>query len=331
MTSPLVSICMPCYNAEPYVAAALDSALAQTWQPLEIIAVNDGSTDKTGEILDSYRDCGVKVIEQENAGAAAARNRAYSASCGEYVLFLDADDLIGTNHLEALVAVLRGGTQHIAMSQWDRFKFLPTESGFPSRPSYRDLPGPKWLTIDWISGEPMTQSGMFLIPRSLIEEAGGWNETLSLSDDFEFFARIISRCEGLRFAKDACLFYRSGLTDNLSGRKYRAAAESACRSLLLGTAHLLAIEDSPHTRHACANILQSFEYAFYPDFSDLRSEVRNHIAGLGGGDLKPSGPPGFQTLRRLLGWRAARHLQHAAERLAINTAARAARDGYPGT
>jgi glycosyltransferase involved in cell wall biosynthesis len=324
MSPPLVSICMPCFNAEFYVAAALDSALAQTWQPLEIIAVNDGSTDMTGEILETYRDRGVKVIDQENAGAATARNCAYLASSGTHILFLDADDLISPNHVQALMAALPLGTQHIAMSQWDRFAGNPDEALFPHRPSYQSLPGGEWLTRDWMSGEPMNQSGMFLIPRDLIEDAGSWNPELCLIDDFEFFARIISKSEGVCFTSEARLFYRSCLPDSLSGTRTRKSAESACISLLLGTNHLLEIEDTSRTRRASANVLQTFIYGFYPLFPDLRSRINRRIKELGGSDLQPSGPPGFHKLRRWTGWRIARRVQLLAEHWGMNLAARAA-------
>ena len=81
---------MPAYNAEDYVAAALDSVLGQTWSNLEIIVVNDGSTDGTAGVLDRYSDeARVTVIHQENQGAAAARNRAFEGSTGSLIKFLD--------------------------------------------------------------------------------------------------------------------------------------------------------------------------------------------------------------------------------------------------
>ena len=94
---------------------------------------------------------------------------------------------------------------------------------------------------------------------------------------------------------------------------------------MLGTQHLLAAEDSPRTRRACANVLQMFEYNYYPTHADLRSKARARVAELGGSDLPPDGPPGFQMLRHLIGWRYARRVQRLAERLGLNGAARRAR------
>ena len=127
----------------------------------------------------------------------------------------------------------------------------------------------------------------------------------------------------MRFAPGARLYYRSGLRDSLSGQKSRTAVESAFLSLMLGTQHLLDAEDSPRTRRACANVLQNFDYTYYPAHADLRARVRARVAELGGADLAPHGPPGFQKLRRFVGWRAARRVQHLAEKLRLNRAARA--------
>ena len=83
------------------------------------------------------------------------------------------------------------------------FYQFPEEARFPSRSTYRDANGAKWLAADWANARCMTQPGMFLMPRQLIASVGGWNESLSLIDDFEFFARVISRSAGVRFAPES--------------------------------------------------------------------------------------------------------------------------------
>jgi hypothetical protein len=163
---------------------------------------------------------------------------------------------------------------------------------------------------------------MFLIPRALLAEVGGWDRRLSLIDDFEFIARVLAISAGVRFAPSARLYYRSGLPGSLSGRTSRPAVESAFLSSMLATQHLLDAEDSPRTRRACANILQNFEYTYYPEHADLRARMRARVAELGGADLAPGGPPGFQKLSRAIGWRAARRVQILAERFGLNGASR---------
>lgn len=319
---PAVSVLMACYNSEPFVGAALDSVCAQTFPDFELIVVDDGSTDNSAAIVQRYVGSRVRIVRQTNQGAAIARNVALRNSVGDFVLFLDSDDIISPKHLEALVSRAMACPGCIALSRWDRFRLDPTEATFPPRPTEQDLPGPDWLELDWRDARPMTQSGMALLPRSLLERYGGWDERLTLHDDFEFFARMITRSNGMKFAPDARLYYRSAVAGSLSSRKSRADVESAYLSFDLGTRHLLAAKDTASTRRICANLLQDFDYTYFPNYRDLRAKARTRVAELGGSDLAPDGPPGFQRLSPWIGWRAARMAQHAAEKLKLNRASR---------
>ena len=105
MADPLVSIIIPCYNAESYVADAIGSALAQTYQRVEVIAVDDGSTDGTAEVLRSLGSA-IRWETRPNRGGCAARNRGLQLARGDLIQFLDADDLLHPNKLELQVAEL---------------------------------------------------------------------------------------------------------------------------------------------------------------------------------------------------------------------------------
>ena len=307
------------YNAEDYVAAALDSALAQTWSSLEIIVVNDGSTDGTAEIVDAYSDHSqVKVIHQENQGQCAAANRAYAESSGELIKFFDADDLLSSEFVEKQVERLGGSRNEVASAEWARFYEDPSEATFEPEPVWQDMDPVEWLVTAWEDARPMMQCALWLIPRPVLETAGLWDERLSLINDFEFFTRILVHTEGIRFTPGARLYYRSGLNNSLSGQDSRAHVESAFHSLIDGTGHLLERENSPRTRRAAANILQNFIYGYYPYHPDLRAKMRARIEELGGSDLEPKGPPGFEMLRPLLGWKLARRVERFAIRHGIN-------------
>src|SRR5690606_38075957 len=97
---------------------------------------------------------------------------------------------------------------------------------------------------------------IFLIPRPLLEKCGGWNEQLSLIDDFEFFTRLVLGSAGVVFIPEAKLYYRSGLPGSLSDHKSRRAWESAVLSTRLAADLLLAAEDTAETRRLSANMLQ---------------------------------------------------------------------------
>ncbi|MBK8909688.1 MAG: glycosyltransferase [Rhodospirillales bacterium] len=108
MTEPLVSIIIPCWNAEAFVGEAIDSALAQTYRNAEVIVIDDGSTDGSLEVIKSYGDR-IRWETGPNRGAPAARNRGLALAAGAYVLFLDADDLLLPPAIQALFAALIEG------------------------------------------------------------------------------------------------------------------------------------------------------------------------------------------------------------------------------
>ena len=294
---------------------AIDSILAQSWPVVEIIVVDDGSTDGSGRTLDSLSSSNVRVFHQDNQGQCAAANRAYAEAQGELIKFFDADDLLAPESIEQQVRRLNGRTDSVASAQWGRF-YNNDLSTFQLNPQsvWRDLSALDWLTKAWVDARPMMQCGLWLIPRPILEQSGVWDESLSLINDFEFFARVLCHANEVLFTPEATLYYRSGLHGSLSGQKSRRAVESAFQSLLKGTGHLLERRSDPQARLSCANVLQDFIYTYYPDHLDLRSVIQQRIGELGGSDLEVSGGPRFHQLRRLVGWKAAKRLQKLAGR-----------------
>lgn len=102
---PLVSIIIPLYNVEQFLRCCLDSVVFQTYENLEIILMDDGSTDESGKICDEYanRDNRIKVFHQKNGGQALARNNALRYVHGDFIIYIDSDDIITDNHVEHLV------------------------------------------------------------------------------------------------------------------------------------------------------------------------------------------------------------------------------------
>ena len=100
---PLVSIVIPCYNVEKYVKKCISSVTNQTYGNLEIVIVNDGSSDNTGKIINQFKDRRIKIINQKNGGLSSARNSGIKAAKGELICFIDGDDYIDTHFIEVLV------------------------------------------------------------------------------------------------------------------------------------------------------------------------------------------------------------------------------------
>ena len=136
MTNPLVSIIIPVFNSEKYIGATIASAVEQTWPNKEIIVVDDGSTDKSLEIAEKLKDSFIKVFSQENKGASVARNKGLKEAKGEYIQFLDADDLLSPDKIEGQLNALKGSITHLALCKTKYFydgeeqnKFNPRETG----------------------------------------------------------------------------------------------------------------------------------------------------------------------------------------------------------
>lgn len=120
MRTPLISVIIPVYNVEKYLHRCLDSVIAQTYQNLEIICVDDGSIDDSGNICDQYavRDARIKVIHQENQGPSAARNRGLDAADGEYIAFVDSDDYILEDMYKKMLDKLLNYNVDLCVCQW---------------------------------------------------------------------------------------------------------------------------------------------------------------------------------------------------------------------
>jgi glycosyltransferase involved in cell wall biosynthesis len=309
----LTSILIPCFNAARWLAATLESALAQTDTPCEIIVVDDGSTDHSQRIARGYEARGVRVVAQANAGASAARNRALREARGDYLQFLDADDLLSTGKIAsqvALLAVRPPGT--VASCAWGRFTDDPAQARFVDDAVFRDFAPLDFLLLAAETGAMMHPSA-WLVPRAVAERAGPWDESLSLNDDGEYFCRVVLASAGIAFCADAAArsYYRSGLPGSLSRQRGPRARASQFHSLELTDRHLLAAEDSPRTRQAVASQWRRFVHDFFPQPADLLRRAEDRAIALDGRELCPP-PMGPKTaaLARVIGWRNTWRLKH---------------------
>ena len=308
---PLVSILVPCYNSAPWLAETLDSALTQTYSDIELIVVDDGSEDDSLAIAKSYESKHVKVISQQNRGASAARNVAYKSSKGEYIQYLDADDIISPDKIERQIIHLKNRPDCLAAGEWGRFYVNVHDAIFLKEPVWDNSDPVSWLVSSWTGGG-MMHPASWLIPRKIAARAGYWNELLSLNDDGEYFSRVLLASQGVTFCWGAKSYYRSGLSDSLSKRRSKKAIESALYSIELCTQNLLAIEDNLKTRHACATAFQRFVYSTYPNAPGLVAKAEAKVKELGGTQLLCSGGLRFRIMAQLTGWKLARRIQNFA-------------------
>ncbi len=323
MDDPLVSVLMPARNAERWIGEALASATVQEGIRVEVVVVDDGSSDGTAAAAERFASRGVRVLRQESRGQCAALNRALAEARGDYVQYLDADDVLGPGKIAIQVRRLRDRPGCVASGEWARFHGRPGEARFAPEPVWRDLAAVDWLAEAFSGGLPMMQAGIWLLPRAVAERAGPWDEGLTLVNDFDYFTRVLLASEGVLFCPGARLFYRSGVEGSLSSRRTPAAWESALRSLLLGTGALLAREDSPRTRSASADVLQVLAHSSYPDHPGVAEEAERRARELGGSRVRLDGGLLLRAAALTFGWRAALRIRRAAAAAGYDRVARA--------
>jgi glycosyltransferase involved in cell wall biosynthesis len=281
---PLVSILVPAYNAEAWIEETLNSALRQTWSQKEIIVVDDGSTDKTLSIAQKFSDKGVRVLSQKNRGASAARNHAFSACHGDYIQWLDSDDILAPDKIARQMefAVSSGNKYLLLSSEWGRFLYRAKRAEFTPTKLWDDLSPLEWL-IHKMSKNIWMQPGSWLVSRELTEAAGSWDVRLTFDDDGEYFCRVLLKSQGVKFIRGAKIFYRvsnpaSLSTFNNSDKK----RESAWLSIRLHIQYLRQLEDSERTRQVALTYLQTWLPVFEPDRTDIIQQIQELAFTLGG-------------------------------------------------
>ena len=330
--TPLVSILIPAHNSERWLPETLASALAQTWHRKEVIVVDDGSRDGTAAVAKAFASQGVKVVTIPNSGASAARNHAFSLSRGDYIQWLDADDLLAESKIEAQLqrAAELSDSSRLLSGPWGSFIHRPERARFRECALWADLSPADWLSRKMEYNLHM-QTATWLTHRSLALAAGPWDVRMVVDDDGEYFCRVLSRSSGVSFVPEAKVFYRNTPGPRLSyiGRN-RAKIEAMHLSMHLHIETLLALEDSAATRRACLSYLDNWQGTFYPERPDLILDLRKLATKLGG-ELPPFrfrgkyawlvsvlGPSRTKYIQLLLPYLKARLLAHLERLLAAS-------------
>lgn len=313
---PLVSILIPSHNSEEWIADTINSALAQTWSRKEIIVVDDGSTDGTLAIARQFVARNVQVISQDNRGAAGARNIAFAACQGDYIQWLDADDLLEPDKVERQARrIAEGSSRTLLSGAWAYFRYRTSQAQFTPTRLWADLSPADWLVIKMGDNLHM-QTDNWLVSRELTAAAGPWNESLWRDNDGEYFSRVILASDGVRFVPEARSYYRKVGSSSVSyiGRSNRKI-ESMFLSMTLHMQYLRSLEDSARTRDACCRYISTWLHEFYPDRTDLGEQLQHLARELGGRVDPPRLSWKYNWLIGLFGWNVARHAQLLGPRL----------------
>lgn len=281
---PLVSILIPAFNVDRWLADTIESALAQTYGVKEVIVVDDGSSDRTLSVARRYASRNVKVVSKKNEGAAATRNHALSLSQGDYIQWLDGDDILAPDKIERqLNAVGEGNSTRILLSgPWAHFRARIKKANFVPNSLWENLDPDEWLLRKMRDNLHM-QTATWMTSRELTDAAGSWDTRLTSDDDGEYFCRVLAASDGVKFVPESRVYYRLSPSSRLSfiGRSGKKM-ESQMMSIRAHIRCLRRFDDSARAREACLSFLRMWGPTFHPERPDLLKELQDLGEDLGG-------------------------------------------------
>lgn len=315
MNRYLVSIIIPVYNCEKYLKKCLESVLQQTYAKKEIIVVDDGSADHSFAIAKSFESQGIITVQQNNAGASVARNTGLSVAKGDYIQFLDVDDYLSPDKIEKQVAALNGQQNKVAVCNYISFvndDELDKEINLEDQSHFiysSDHPAEFLINLLGGKGESnFIQTNCWLVPRAILDKAGGWRNYRCPDDDGEFFARVLLASDGIVYVPGALNYYRRDKrVHKLSSNSNQKFIQNTLLTIDLKYHYLKGIINSKKLKKAFAKQYLDFAIYNYPQHKKLsciafkRYKRMNESA-----ELPLLGGKIIESIKTIFGWKAAR-------------------------
>ncbi|PNW26877.1 glycosyltransferase family 2 protein [Formosa algae] len=311
-----VSVIIPLYNASEFVKDTLDSVLNQTYENIEIIIIDDNSSDDSFNKASEFQNDNVILKRNIDKGACAARNYGFELSSGDYIQFLDADDILSQDKIEKQVEVLDGSQTELAVCNTVHFIEKLEEGNCVDQAYVYSTPHPEeFFTNLWggnILPMHMIQTSAWLTPRTLIEKVGLWNEGLAKDQDGEFFARIGLQCSGIVYVPEIKNFYRKHNTgENIASKKQRKHIESLLLTTNLKEKYLFDKSKSKEAKKAISTLYKWVAMESWPAFPDLTEQALHDSKRLGGSDFSPVlGGKVIEILKNVFGWKFAKWISY---------------------
>jgi len=301
--TPLVSIIIPVYNSEAYIKATLESCLQQTHANLEIILVNDGSKDDSEKIILEFKDDRIQYYSLENNGPCYARNFGINKARGELFQFLDADDILDISKLENQVAqYLKHGPNYIYSGIMGHIiedkKTL--EKGFEFY--YTNLKVTEYFREMFSNFGKYYTTGIWLVPRKLLQKTHGWDKKVLLNNDGEYFSRLILLSEGVIFCPGAIFYYRRDVPQSVS-KKFNSKKiyESWFYSYTCYVKYFKLTLDNETAIELSRKALSVYYCNSYPNHPELLEKCKDDIKKLGFKEPYAYGGDFFKKLSSVIG------------------------------
>lgn len=220
---PLISVVMPCFNAAAFVGEAISSVMAQTWSNVELIVVDDGSTDGSADIIREQAEAypgHIRLLHTSHVGPYPARNRALTETCGTFIAFLDADDWWQPDALEKLHAALTQNDADLAYCGWQNVgKTVQAAPYVPPDYTAGDAVEAFVRTCPW----PIHAA---LMKRTLVDRLGGFSVHRFSSMDYDFWLRALAATRRIVRVPEVLAFYRWHGAGQVSAVKWRQVLDA---------------------------------------------------------------------------------------------------------
>ncbi len=304
----MVSILIPCHNAERFVGEAIRSALAQSWAEKEVIVVDDGSTDGSLDVIRSFGER-IRWETGPNRGGNAARNRLLDLATGEWLQYLDADDFLLPSKIEAQMRFIQ---EHPEVDVAYGPSVMQYEQEGAARQEILPIPEPRdpWALLAlW----KLPQTGSPLWRKAAVVGVGGWSADQPVCQEHELYLRLLKSGKSFAYVDDAGSVYRQWSDGTVCRRdvpntyRHRLAITREAEDFLLEHGEMTPLRRRAFDRAylACARIIWTFDRSW-------ASEIMAHVEKANGGRFRPEReqvPGMYRSLYRLFGF-------HTAERAA---------------
>lgn len=306
---PLVSILIPLFNAENYIEDTIAKALKQTYPNIELIIVDDHSTDNSFQLAQKYNSKNVRIYKNPKKGGNSARNYAFEKCNGEYIKFMDADDYCTDDLIEQQIKrILEDGDNNtfvfspVKMLYPDGYLFLPP------REIDRDYTPGIELLIDIWRGKGWNCPHCHLMHRDLFIKSGGWNEAIIKNQDGEFFARVAAKASKALSVNNVFAIWRQ-TGNGVSTKVSLEALDSTLETYNIISHLIISYKNNYENRRICAQYIGNFIYQYYSQVKSLLPKIYDILNFLNQPVILPERKV-IKILRIIFGWKIALHLIH---------------------
>lgn len=301
-----VSVIIPCFNSILFLPETIQSVLNQTYSTIEIIVIDDGSSDGSLEYLQALDIPNLIVKPNIGKGACAARNYGFELSTGDYIQYLDADDILHPSKIKNQLQLFEQfGDEILSSGVWGRFHNSVSDVKWEHQYINKDYEKPIYWLVDSWNGNGMGQTSIWLTHRSLIEKAGKWNESLLLNQDGEFFSRVLLNAKAIKFCEDAKVYYRSGNSNSITQQhKFsKEKANSLLKSCMLYQKNCKQYVNFEIVKKGLGQNYLTFIYQFYPLYPELLKKSEEQFYNLGYKKIWAVGGINFKRIAKIIGFK----------------------------